>query len=160
MVTGTSQCEGLASYTETITSVGSGTQIMSSFMPTASEVGVHTITYFAQTNDPVPLTSTYTVFVNVSNVTTGVRGAANPAQLLVQPNPAMDHATITWPAGQQLSRVEVFAMNGAVVMSGTPVAGALQMEMDLRTLPDGIYTVRATGATSTSTVRLVRSSAR
>lgn len=160
VVTGTSQCESLASYTETITSVGSGTQIMSSFMPTASEVGVHTITYSAQTNDPVPLTSTYTVFVNVSDVTTGIRDAANPAKLFVQPNPAMDHATITWPAGQQLSHVEVFAMNGAVVISGTPVAGASQMELDLRGLPDGIYTVRATGATSTSTIRLVRSSTR
>ena len=153
VVTGTAQCQGITNYVETITSIGNGTQIMSTITPTASEAGtIHTINYTAQTNDPVPLTSTYTVYLKVLDATTGIHDASRATNLTVQPNPAMDRATITWPTGQQPGRVEVFAMNGAVVMTKNPIVGAAQMELDLRSLPDGIYTVRATGATSTSTV--------
>ncbi len=160
VVTATSQCQGIANYTQTTSTFGNGTQIMSTVAPTASEVGLHTITYTAQSNDPVALTSTYTIYLNVLDATTGIHAASRAAQLSVQPNPAMDRATITWPTGQQPSLVEVFAMNGALVFSQIPVGAATQMELDLSDLPDGIYSVRATGVASTSTVQLVRSSVR
>ncbi|MBK6410289.1 MAG: hypothetical protein IPF78_11450 [Flavobacteriales bacterium] len=108
-------------------SIGNGTQIMSTITPTASEAGtIHTINYTAQTNDPVPLTSTYTVYLKVLDATTGIHDASRATNLTVQPNPAMDRATITWPTGQQPGRVEVFAMNGAVVMTKNPIVGAAQ----------------------------------
>lgn len=160
VVTGTAQCQGITNYMETITNIGNGTQIMSTITPTASEVGLHTITYTAQTNDPVPLTSTYTVFLKVLDVGTGIRGATSATTLSIQPNPASDRATITWPDGQRPTRIEVFSTSGALVLAETPDSGTTRLNMDLRGLPDGIYTVRATGAISTSTVRLVRSSAR
>ncbi|MEO5584023.1 MAG: nidogen-like domain-containing protein [Flavobacteriales bacterium] len=158
-VTATSQCQTLANYAATITNFVNGLQIMSTIAPTASEVGIHAITYTAVTNDPVPLTATYTVYVKVLEASSGIQGLASSGTLAIQPNPVMDRATITWPAGQQPTRVEVFSMNGSVVLAQIPEAGATQMELDLRGLPDGIYTVRATSAASTSTVRLVRSSA-
>ncbi|MBK8582721.1 MAG: T9SS type A sorting domain-containing protein [Flavobacteriales bacterium] len=143
---------------ETVTNFGNVVQIMSNITPTASEVGTHAITYTATTNDVVPITATYTVYIKVLDVATGIHGATSATTLSVQPNPAMDRATINWPAGQQPSRIEVFAMNGALVLAQTPIAASTQMELDLRDLPEGIYTVRATGAASTSTVRLVRNS--
>ena len=158
-VTATSQCQTLTNYAATITNFVNGVQIMSTIAPTASEVGIHAITYTAVTNDPVPLTATYTVYVKVLEASSGIQGLASSGTLSIQPNPVMDRATITWPAGQQPTRVEVFSMNGAMVLEQMPVAATTQMELDLRGLPEGIYTVRATGATSTSTVRLVRSSA-
>ncbi|MFZ1664818.1 MAG: nidogen-like domain-containing protein [Flavobacteriales bacterium] len=157
-VTATSQCQTLANYTESVTNFGNVVQIMSTISPTASEVGIHAITYTATTNDLVPVTATYTVYIKVLDVAAGIHGAASATTLSVQPNPAMDRATLTWAAGQQPSRIEVFAMNGALVLAQTPNAASTQMELDLRHLPEGIYTVRATGAASTSTVRLVRNS--
>ncbi|MBK8583545.1 MAG: hypothetical protein IPL86_17595 [Flavobacteriales bacterium] len=135
-VTATSQCQTLSNYSETVTNFGNVVQIMSNITPTASEVGIHAITYTATTNDVVPVTATYTVYIKVLDVATGIHGAASATTLSVQPNPAMDRATINWPAGQQPSRIEVFAMNGALVLAQTPIAASTQMELDLRDLPE------------------------
>ncbi len=159
-VTGTAQCTGIANFMVTTSIVGNGAQLVSTITPTASEVGIHAITYMAANNDPVPLTSTYTVYVKVLEATSGIHYASNTTQLSVQPNPASDRVTITWLEGQRPARIEVFSLTGALVLAETPVVGDSQMELDLSSLPDGVYTVRATGATATATVRLVRSSVR
>ena len=159
-VTGTAQCPGIANFMVTTSIFGNGAQLMSMITPTASEVGIHAITYMAQTNDPVPLTSSYTVYVKVLEATSGIHDASMATNLSVQPNPASDRATITWAEGQRPARIEVFSLTGALVLAEPPVVGDSHLQLDLSSLPDGVYTVRATGATSTATVRLVRSSTR
>ena len=159
-ISGMSQCSGIAGYVESQNTSGSTAEIISTLTPTASEIGLHTINYTAQNDAATPLVSTYTVYVKVLDATTGIHGATMASTLSIQPNPAADRATITWPEGQRPSRVEVFSLTGALVLTGTPSSSASSFELDLRSIPDGIYTVRATGATSTATVRLVRSSVR
>ncbi len=159
-ISGTSQCTGIAGYVESQNTAGATAEIISTITPTASEVGLHAINYIAQNDADTPLVSTYTVYVKVLDVTTGISGATSASTLTIQPNPAADHATITWPEGQRPARVEVYSLTGALVLTGTPNSSASRMDLDLSSLPDGIYTVRWTGATSTATVRLVRSSVR
>lgn len=159
-VSGTAQCPTIANYVMTTSNFGNGMQLMSTITPTASEVGIHAITYMAESNDPVPLTSTYTVYVKVLAATTGIHEASKTTKLSVQPNPASDRATITWPEGQRPALIEVFSLTGALVLAETPGRSADRLDLDLSSLPDGVYTVRSTGATSTAAVRLVRSSVR
>ncbi len=159
-ISGMSLCSGIAGYVETLNTSGATAEIISTITPTASEIGLHTINYTAQNDAATPLVSTYTVMVKVLDATTGIHAPTMASTLLIQPNPAADRATITWPEGQRPARVEVFSLTGALVLSGTTGIGDPRMDLDLTGLPDGVYTVRATGATSTATVRLVRSSVR
>lgn len=159
-ISGMSLCSGIAGYAETLNTSGATAEIISTITPTASEIGLHTINYTAQNDAATPLVSTYTVMVKVLDATTGIHAPTMASTLLIQPNPAADRATITWPEGQRPARVEVFSLTGALVLTGTPSMDALRLDLDLSGLPDGIYTVRATGARTTATVRLVRSSVR
>lgn len=144
-------------FTTSSTVANGQLHLVLSLHPQAGDVGVHAITVTAGVEGSEAV-SHYVVYVKVL-LSTGIEKAGTADGLSLAPNPAMDRAILTWPAGQQPVRVEVFAMNGALVLAQTPVGAASQMELDLSGLPDGIYTVRATGAVSTSTVRLVRSSA-
>jgi hypothetical protein len=75
----------------------------------------------------------------------------------MQPNPANDQVTVSWPAELRPTLVQVIAMDGSVVMSRTPKTGLGRMQFDIRSLSAGIYTVRVSGPLQVATTRLVRS---
>ncbi len=156
VVTGTSQCLGIANYVETTNSSGNFAQIVSAITPNASEVGVHAINYAALTDGSTPLTSTYTIYVKVLESTTGVNEAYPTDKISVQPNPSTSEVTLTWSVDQRPTLVQVFAADGSLVITRAPSIGASQMKLDVRALAPGLYTVRTLSEAGATSVKLVR----
>lgn len=152
-MTATIECSTLNGFAYTDENIDGAHVLVASYTPTEAEGGLHELQFHATTGNGLNATTTRYVKVNT---TVGWRERYAASRIAIVPNPASDRAIITWPSGQQPDRVEILAMNGAEVFSKVPVRGAVHMELDLHGLPDGIYTVRATGASSTSTVLLVR----
>jgi hypothetical protein len=160
VITGTSQCLGIANYVETENIPGAVARIISTISPTASEVGIHPIHYTAH-NDTIPVaTSSYTVYVKVLDVSTGTPDLDASKALSLAPNPSNGHSTLCWPADHAPQRVEVLSVDGKVVLADVPDAGSLQMDINLTGRPEGFYVVRAIDARSARTLRLIKTSLR
>jgi REP element-mobilizing transposase RayT len=158
VITGSSSCPDIAGYMETSNTSGDVAEIVSGIVPTEDEVGVHTINYIAQNDADTPLVSTYTIYVKVlPGLTTGISSIGTSRSITMQPNPANDQVTVSWPAELRPTLVQVIAMDGSVVMSRTPKTGLGRMQLDIRSLSAGIYTVRVSGPLQVATTRLVRS---
>lgn len=160
VITGTSQCSGIANYVETVNTPGPVVDILSTLAPTASEVGLHTINYTA-VNDALPqVSSTYIIYVKVLPSTAGVGEAVQGDKLSLRPNPATDKVSLSWPEGKRPALVQVIAVDGSVMLSQIPSPGKVQMELNVEQLATGLYTVRAIGNTGASTIKLVRAADR
>jgi hypothetical protein len=158
VITGSSSCPGIAGYMEANNISGDVAKILSTIAPTEDEVGMHTINYTAQNDADTPLVSTYTIYVKVlPGLTTGISSIGTSRSITMQPNPANDQVTVSWPAELRPTLVQVIAMDGSVVMSRTPKTGLGRMQFDIRSLSAGIYTVRVSGPLQVATTRLVRS---
>lgn len=160
VITATSQYSGISNYVETMNISGSTAQILSTITPDPNESGIQTITYSAQNNAVPPQVSTYTVYVKMLDITTGIRGASGAGMLTMRPNPATDEVTLTWPLDQRPTLVQVIAADGSVVISKVPITGASRMKLDVRNIASGLYTVRAISAAGANTLKLVRTTDR
>lgn len=160
VVTASSQCLGIAGYSEIANTSGDMAYIMSQIAPTESEVGIHTINYAASNDGTLPLTSTYTIYVKVLASTVGMGESVARESLSIRPNPATDKVSLTWPDGQQPVLVQVIAADGSIVQSRKPLPGAMQMEINVQSLAAGLYTVRAISDSGISVVKLLRAAER
>lgn len=156
VITAGAECPGIAAFQPVVTNVTGGAKISATLTPAASELGLHAIVFTAHNNAPVPLNSTYTVYVRVVPATTvGVASLADPAGFTLQPNPAEDQVLLTWSVAQCPQHVQVFAMDGALVLEQAVGANATQMQVNLQHLPAGLFTIRAVGANSAVAKRLM-----
>ncbi len=157
VITGSSSCPGIAGYIETTNTSGDMAEILSSITPAEDEVGMHTINYTAQNDADTALVSTYTIYVKVlPGTTTGVASIGTKGAITVQPNPANDKVTVSWPAELRPTLMQVISTDGSLVMSRAAGIGATRMQLDVSNLAPGIYTVRLAGSFGVSTARLVR----
>jgi hypothetical protein len=120
-------------------------------------LGFHYITFTATHDGPDPLTSTYVLQVEkVEDISTGVMPTAKPDGMVLQPNPAVEHAVLTWPASAAVRSVTLFAPNGTKAATFYPTAREQGYQFDLGALASGVYLVQAITDNGIWTERLVK----
>ena len=86
----------------------------------------------------------------------GISPISASRSISLQPNPANDKVTVSWPAELRPRLIRVIATDGSLVMTRAPEIGATRMQLDVSSLAQGVYTVRLSGSSGVSTARLVR----
>ncbi|HEX9951149.1 MAG TPA: T9SS type A sorting domain-containing protein, partial [Rubricoccaceae bacterium] len=85
--------------------------------------------------------------------------AGNALALTVSPNPARFSATLTVtvaePSSVRVVVVDALGREVAVVLDGAVAAGETVVAVETGAWPAGVYVVRATAGTQTTTARLV-----
>jgi hypothetical protein len=124
---------------------------------TGSPVGTHVITFTASNDDGTPLTSAYTLQLElVEGLSTGLPAAENTFGMQLFPNPAHDQVRLSWDATNALRSVEILGADGRVVRTlGVPNKDQVIL-LNISDLPSGSYLVRAQFATGTAIQRLVK----
>ena len=87
-------------------------------------------------------------------------GETNAADLLTFPNPAGDQLFVDIPNTGTTPLVTLSDATGKVVAEGrnfSTVGEALRVELDLRSLPVGVYTLRVNDGTMAVTRKVVKS---
>lgn len=79
--------------------------------------------------------------------------ADGAAGVVASPNPAVDYTVIT--AGSEISRVDLIALSGSVVLTAAEINGS-EARVDVSTLTPGIYLARVVTATGVETVKIVK----
>ncbi len=93
------------------------------------------------------------------SIATGIANAAAPPVFRIAPTLTQGSITVsTYISTGAMIHVEVIDASGALVIARN--SGASSFELDLTTMPDGIYLVRATANDGVHTQRVVKTSAR
>jgi hypothetical protein len=89
-------------------------------------------------------------------VSTNVKQQNAGGELMVYPNPANDvlHITYLPGANNPTTSIQLFEASGRLMMSKT-ISGIFDTELDISTLPNGIYLLKLTNGIKTTTQRVI-----
>lgn len=123
------------------------------FSPTTAGIGSQLITYtFTDGNG---CTNSATDNIDVS-ACIGINGPEAANLFTFYPNPASSFITLKWGTNLQVKQLEVTDLTGRTVMTEAVSAGSNTAELNISTLPVGVYNLKVVTATDAKVYRMVK----
>jgi Secretion system C-terminal sorting domain/Nidogen-like len=124
---------------------------------TGATPGTHVITFAATSSGIEPLTSEYTLQIELQeSQTIGIAPVAGAFGLQVLPNPAQDEIRLTWAAANSPVSVELIAADGRLVRTIPTTAKVAGITLNISDLSSGSYTVQVRFANGLAVQQLVK----
>ncbi len=124
-----------------------------SFSPTTAGVGSQLITYTFTDGNGCMNTATDNIDVSAC---IGINGPEAANLFTFYPNPATSFITLKWGTNLQVKQLEVTDLTGRTVMTEAVSAGSNTAELNISTLPVGIYNLKVVTATDAKVYRIVK----
>lgn len=124
----------------------------STFTPATAGNGTQTITYTYTDANQCSASATASIVVNAC---VGITEIDNQGALLIYPNPAGEFINLKWNDELRVQRIEITDVTGRVVLA-EPASTGNTLQLNLSTLPQGVYTVQVISANGVQNTRIIK----
>ncbi|MCA6365241.1 MAG: T9SS type A sorting domain-containing protein, partial [Bacteroidetes bacterium] len=122
------------------------------FSPLSAGLGTHTLVYTYTDNNQCTANASDLLVVSAC---VGITENSNAGGVHIYPNPASTTVNIRWNEDYRVNRIELTDLTGRIVLA-VPATTANSLQIDLNTLPQGIYNLQVVTADGMSTHRIVK----
>jgi hypothetical protein len=122
------------------------------FSPLSAGLGTHTLVYTYTDNNQCTASASDLLVVSAC---VGITENSNAGGVNIYPNPASTLVNIRWNDDYRVTRIELTDLTGRIVLA-VPAATGNSLQIDLNTLPQGIYNLQVVTADGLSTHRIVK----
>ncbi|MBK9760046.1 MAG: hypothetical protein IPO90_08775 [Flavobacteriales bacterium] len=123
---------------------------------TGALAGIHIVTFMATTGGIEPLTSQYTVQLELLQDQTGLETITSNSVLHLLPNPAQDQVRLSWNDQNRPVLIELIAVDGRSIRTVPVLARSRDMLLNISDLPPGSYRILARFSNGSAVQQLVK----
>jgi hypothetical protein len=122
------------------------------FSPLSAGLGTHTLVYTYTDNNQCTSSASDLLAVNAC---VSITENSNAGGVNIYPNPASTSVNVRWNEDYRVNHIEITDLTGRIVLA-LPAATGNSLQIDLNTLPQGIYNLQVVTADGMSTHRIVK----